>query len=90
MPTYRFDTLHLSIVYPGGFQSGANAGLVGDRHRHQRHVLAGRRAASSVTEQPIDMMFSLRNFTSGPLAHDRHTIDIGAASEAHATDVAAP
>jgi hypothetical protein len=29
-PTYEFDSLHLLVVFPGGFQSGPNAGLVAE------------------------------------------------------------
>ncbi len=64
MPTYRFDTLHLSIVYPGGFQSGANAGLTATGTLTNVTYSADGEPVS-VTEEPIDMTFSLRNFPSG-------------------------
>jgi Na+-translocating ferredoxin:NAD+ oxidoreductase RnfD subunit len=64
VPRYRFDTLHLSIVYPGGFQSGANAGLTATGTvTHVTYSADGRPV--STTEEPIDITFSLRQFPSG-------------------------
>jgi hypothetical protein len=64
VPTYDFDTLHLSIVYPGGAQSGANAGLAAtgtvtlvtyspDGTQH------------ATTTRPFETLFSLRELSSG-------------------------
>lgn len=64
VPEYRFDSLHLSIVYPGGAQRGANAGLsatgtaVVTTYSTDGHAVASR-------EEPVDVMFSLRQFDSG-------------------------
>jgi hypothetical protein len=64
VPTYRFDTLHLSIVYPGGLQRGANAGLAASGTvAWVTSSPSGQQ--TSATEEPIDMMFSLRETTSG-------------------------
>jgi hypothetical protein len=64
VPTYRFDTLHLSIVYPGGFQSGANAGLTATGTvTHVTYSADGH--PSSSAEEPIDVTFALRRFPSG-------------------------
>jgi hypothetical protein len=64
VPTYRFETLHLSIVYPGGAQSGANAGLAATGVvTLVTYSTDG--AQLDVTEQPFDTLFSLREFTSG-------------------------
>ena len=63
VPSYEFDTLHLSIVYPGGFQSGANAGLdaTGTVTLTTYSPDGG---ADSTTRQPFETLFSLRNVTS--------------------------
>lgn len=63
VPSYEFETLHLSIVYPGGFQSGANAGLdvTGTVTLTTYSPDGTRRGATS---QPFDTLFSLRNVTS--------------------------
>lgn len=62
--TYRFDTLHLSVVFPGGAQSGANAGLsvtgavVETIVDADGHVL-------STTERPLDTTFAMREVQRG-------------------------
>ncbi len=64
VPAYRFETLHLSIVYPGGLQRGANAGLAATGT--VTWVTASPSGEQmSATEEPIDMLFSLRETTSG-------------------------
>jgi len=63
VPSYVFDTLHLSIVYPGGFQSGANAGLDATGTVTLTTYSTDGREQSSTT-QPFDTLFSLRNVTS--------------------------
>ena len=56
--------MHLSIVYPGGLQRGANAGLaVTGTVTWTTYRPDGRPA--DVAREPIDMMFSLRETTSG-------------------------
>jgi hypothetical protein len=63
VPTYRFDTLHLSIVYPGGAQSGANAGLAATG-TVTLVTYSPDGAPGEVAEQPFDTLFSLREITS--------------------------
>lgn len=64
VPTYEFDTMHLSIVYPGGLQRGANAGLtVTGTVTWTTYSPDG--TELDVLRKPIDMMFSLRETTSG-------------------------
>jgi hypothetical protein len=64
VPRYEFDTLHLSIVYPGGFQSGANAGLAATGTvTHTTYSPAG--VELSMSEQPFETLFALRKFPSG-------------------------
>ena len=61
---YEFDSMHLSIVYPGGLQRGANAGLaVTGTVTWTTYGPDGR--PDDVVREPIDMMFSLRETTSG-------------------------
>ena len=63
VPSYRFDTLHLSIVYPGGAQSGPNAGLAATGTvTHVTYSPSGEQLGS--TEQPFATTFSLRNITA--------------------------
>jgi Na+-translocating ferredoxin:NAD+ oxidoreductase RnfD subunit len=63
VPSYAFDTLHLSIVYPGGLQSGANAGLAATGTvTLTTYSPDGQR--TDRTEQPFATTFSLRNMTS--------------------------
>ncbi len=61
---YRVDTLELGVVFPGGLQSGPNAGL----------RLAGQVSETTVgpdgspgepTERPIDVTYTLRRATGG-------------------------
>jgi len=63
VPTYAFDTLHLSIVYPGGFQSGANAGLTATGTVTLATYSPDGRQIDSTT-QPFDTLFALRNITA--------------------------
>jgi hypothetical protein len=63
VPSYEFDTLHLSIVYPGGLQSGANAGLAATGTvTFTTYSPDGEQVARA--EQPFAATFSLRNLTS--------------------------
>ena len=63
VPSYAFDTLHLSIVYPGGFQSGANAGLAATG-TVTLTTYSPDGQQTDRTEQPFATTFSLRNITS--------------------------
>lgn len=62
--SFRFDELRLSIVYPGGLQRGANAGLTATGTVSTFTVDGGTRP-TLVGSEPIEMMFSLRQTTSG-------------------------
>ena len=63
VPSYEFDTLHLSIVYPGGLQSGANAGLAATGTvTLTSYSPDGVRL--DTTERPFATTFSLRNIAS--------------------------
>ena len=64
VPAYEFDTLHLSIVYPGGAQSGANAGLAATG-TVTLVTYAPDGGRSDTTEQPFETLFSLREITAG-------------------------
>jgi hypothetical protein len=63
VPSYEFDTLHLSIVYPGGFQSGANAGLAATG-TVTLTTYSPEGEQLDRTEQPFATTFSLRNITA--------------------------
>ena len=63
VPTYQFDTLHLSIVYPGGFQSGANAGLDATG-TVTLTTYSPNGSPKTATTQAFDTLFSLRNVSS--------------------------
>ena len=62
VPSYAFDTLHLSIVYPGGLQSGANAGLAATGTVTLTTYSPD--GQTDRTEQAFATTFSLRNITS--------------------------
>jgi hypothetical protein len=64
VPTYRFETLHLSIVFPGGAQSGANAGLAA-AGTVSLLTYAPDGSPGEVVEQPFDTLFSLRELSPG-------------------------
>jgi hypothetical protein len=64
IPTYRFDSLALNVVFPGGLQRGANAGLaargtVEEVFRSDSGVELERR------QRRFEITFSLRQTTSG-------------------------
>jgi hypothetical protein len=63
VPTYTFETLDLSIVYPGGFQSGANAGLAATGTVTLTTYSRSGEQVDTAT-QPFDTLFSLRNIAS--------------------------
>jgi len=76
-PAYDFDTLHLSIVYPGGIQSGPNAGLAATGTvTLLTYSPSGKRVDSK--QQPFETLFSLREITPGRWL----TTDTPAASKA--------
>ncbi|HZI44234.1 MAG TPA: hypothetical protein VFD53_03375, partial [Ilumatobacter sp.] len=62
VPSYAFDTLHLSIVYPGGLQSGANAGLAATGTVTLTTYSPD--GQTDRTEQAFATTFSLRNITA--------------------------
>jgi len=64
VPAYQFDTLHLSIVYPGGFQSGANAGLEATGTVTLTTYSASGELVGTA-EAPLETLFALRKFPSG-------------------------
>ena len=62
--TYTFDSLHLIVVYPGGLQHGANAGLVArGTVTDVTYSPSGRQLTTS--PRPFAFTFSLRQTTSG-------------------------
>jgi hypothetical protein len=64
VPTYEFDSLHLLVVFPGGFQSGPNAGLVGEGTMTEVvHDANGGQVARP--DRPFATTFSLRQMTDG-------------------------
>ena len=63
-PAYTFDSLHLIVVYPGGLQHGANAGLVAAGSvTDVTYSPAGARLSSA--QRPFAFTFALRQTTSG-------------------------
>jgi hypothetical protein len=64
VPVYDFDTLDLSIVYPGGAQSGANAGLAATG-TVTRVTYAPDGTRRGATTEPFETLFSLREISSG-------------------------
>ena len=63
-PTYTFDSLHLVVVFPGGLQRGANAGLVASGTvSNVTYSPSGQQLSTS--RQPFAFTFSLRQTTSG-------------------------
>ena len=64
IPTYTFDSLELKVVFPGGLQRGANAGLSA-RGVVAEIVRSGSGAELERRERPFAVTFSLRQTTSG-------------------------
>jgi Na+-translocating ferredoxin:NAD+ oxidoreductase RnfD subunit len=63
-PRYIFDTLHLEVVYPGGLQRGANAGLVASGTVEDvTYSSSGQQL--SIARRPFAFTFSLRQTTNG-------------------------
>jgi hypothetical protein len=62
--SFTFDSLHLEIVYPGGLQRGANAGLVATGSVVET-TYAPDRSVRSSTEHPFATTFSMRQTTNG-------------------------
>lgn len=61
---YSFEALHLEVVFPGGFQRGANAGLVSAGTVEEiTYSTSGREIRR--LERPFASTFSLRQTTSG-------------------------
>ena len=64
IPTYTFDSLDLHVVYPGGLQRGANAGLAA-RGTVEEVVRSESGEELERRERPFAVTFSLRRTTSG-------------------------
>jgi hypothetical protein len=62
--TYAFDSLHLIVVYPGGLQRGANAGLVASGTATDVTFSSTGQERSRL-RRPFAFTFSLRQTTSG-------------------------
>ena len=62
--TYVFDTIDLGVVFPGGFQSGPNAGLTVTGTVTETTIAADG-AQRSAAERPLDTMFTMRRATNG-------------------------
>jgi len=62
--TYRFDTLHLSVVFPGGAQSGANAGLTVTGSVTESMIDGSGRIVHT-SERPLDTTFAMREVQPG-------------------------
>jgi hypothetical protein len=62
--SYSFDSLHLMVVFPGGLQRGANAGLVASGTVTEV-TRADDGGQSAPKERPFAVTFSLRRTTSG-------------------------
>jgi hypothetical protein len=64
VPTYRFDSLRLVVVFPGGLQSGPNAGLQATGTVTEVvHRADGEREA--LPARPLATTFALRLFSDG-------------------------
>ncbi|HVE20206.1 MAG TPA: hypothetical protein VNB52_14020, partial [Ilumatobacteraceae bacterium] len=62
--SYRFDSLHLIVVFPGGLQTGANAGLVASGTvTDVSYSSSGQESGS--TERPFAFTFALRQVRPG-------------------------
>ena len=61
---FTFDSLHLQIVYPGGLQRGANAGLVATGTVVETTYVPDGSVTSSA-EHPFATTFSMRLTTNG-------------------------
>ena len=62
--SYRFDSLHLIVVFPGGFQTGANAGLVASGTvTDVSYTSSGQEGGRS--ERPFAFTFALRQVRPG-------------------------
>jgi hypothetical protein len=64
IPTYTFDSLDLRVVFPGGLQRGANAGLAA-RGTVEEIVRSESGEVLERRERPFAVTFSLRRTTSG-------------------------
>ena len=64
IPTYSFDSLHLVVVFPGGLQRGANAGLVSVGTVEDVSYGPTGEELQRV-RRPFSLTFSLRQTTSG-------------------------
>ena len=64
VPVYEFDSLHLVVVFPGGLQSGPNAGLQATGMVNDVVYRAGV-AHEGGPARPFSTTFSLRQFSDG-------------------------
>jgi Na+-translocating ferredoxin:NAD+ oxidoreductase RnfD subunit len=64
VPNYQFETLHLIVVFPGGAQRGANAGLVAVGSVSEVTYRPDG-SEQSRSEQEFELTFALRRTTSG-------------------------
>lgn len=62
--SYRFDSVAVSVVFPGGLQSGPNAGVTVTGSVVETTLGAGGAPAAS-TERPLATMFTLRRTSDG-------------------------
>ncbi|MGD9997605.1 MAG: hypothetical protein AB7L17_20800 [Ilumatobacteraceae bacterium] len=68
VPSYTFDTLALTIVFPGGFQRGPNAG-VRATGTVEEVVVSADGAVIERSERPFESTFALRVTTDGRWLH---------------------
>jgi hypothetical protein len=64
VPSYRFDSLHLVVVFPGGVQSGPNAGLEATGTMTETVYRTGG-APETGPDRPFATTFALRRFSDG-------------------------
>jgi hypothetical protein len=62
--SYRFDSLHLIVVFPGGMQTGANAGLVASGTMTDVNYASSGQESSRI-ERPFAFTFALRQIRPG-------------------------
>ena len=75
VPEYRFDSLHLVVVFPGGLQNGPNAGLQATGTVTEVVYRAGV-ADESRPARALSTTFALREFSDGRwLTTDTLSID---------------
>ncbi len=63
VPTYEFHSLHLIVVFPGGPQTGANAGLVATATETDITYTADGTERSRA-QRPVELTFAMRRVVS--------------------------